>query len=214
MWLRWLRGKPQRGRGLLELTEGPTVSRCLAVPEERKQPRRLPPEVVLPEQVWIGRKPSRQWTSSCQLQAGQNKCALSASEIGFRGPMHHAKTEYSHQGASSSPFSQCLGPLAAFLLAAQQVQKGRGIKLPLFPYLSSLAPEGQWLQSLSSLVGWSPTARSQRSESSWPCHSLVFLLHLPWLGGSEAAGIPICLVFGWLFISGGRIGSHESTARP
>ena len=49
--------------------------------------------MVLPEEGWIGRKPSRQQPSSCQLRGGQNKCALSASQIGFRRPIHHAETE-------------------------------------------------------------------------------------------------------------------------
>lgn len=178
VWLRWLQGEVPLGRGCLEPAEGPTANRCLAAPEERKQPRRLPlrggftrrmnrPETISPVKLLLS---ASSWIKQMHFICKWDW--LPRADTSCKDRVTPSK------GASSSALLQCLGALAAFLMAAKEVQKGRGIRQTshLFPHLSSLglaweptlAPEGQWFQPLSAISCQGPAVRAWPARSGWP----------------------------------------------
>lgn len=138
-WLRWMGGKvPVGTEAVWREQKAPAASRCPEAPEERKQSRRLTlrggftrrrmnrPETIPPASLLLS---APRWTEQMRFICKSDWLPQADTSCGDRATPS--------QEASSSPFSRCPDPLAAFLLATKQVQKGRGIRrtLPLFPQL-------------------------------------------------------------------------------
>lgn len=146
-------------------------------------------------------------TSSCQLHAGQmNALYLQvrlASVADASCKDRATPSEEHHLLPLAVPWSP--GGLPAGGPTSSKGQRDEAASPPTHP---AWLQEGQWLQSLSDIVGQSPAARA------WPPRA-PFFLYLPHLDGSEAAGILVYLVFGWLFISGRRVrGTNGLSAQP
>lgn len=79
------------------------------------------------------------------------------------------------------------------------------------PGLGLGAQSGAWGATASASL-WHCSPRPSRHSPvgwEWLTSKCLISLHSSHLDCSEEAGIPVCLVFGWPFISGGRIRGND-----